>query len=65
MEGTDAIVQNLFVKIGEDFDGTFVVHPKDFDDAGDTVVVEGRYTGTFKATGKSLDVADVPRLQGS
>ena len=22
---------------------------------GDTVVVEGRYTGTFKATGKSLD----------
>ena len=33
----------------------FAVHPKDFHDAGDTVVVEGRYTGTFKATGKSLD----------
>jgi len=53
--GPDAIVQNLFVKIGADFDGTFVVHPKDFYDADDTVVVEGRYTGTFKATGKSLD----------
>jgi hypothetical protein len=53
--GPDAVLQNLFVKIGADFDGTFVVHPKDFYDAGDTVVVEGRYTGTFKATGKSLD----------
>jgi hypothetical protein len=28
--GPDAIVQNLFVKIGEDFGGTLVVHPKDF-----------------------------------
>jgi hypothetical protein len=54
-KGPDAIVQNLFVKIGEDFDGTFAVHPKDFHDAGDTVVVEGRYTGAFKGTGKSLD----------
>jgi uncharacterized protein len=31
------------------------VHPKEFYDAGDTVVVEGRYTGTYKATGKSAD----------
>jgi uncharacterized protein len=31
------------------------VHPKDFYDAGDTVVVEGRYTGTHKVTGKTLD----------
>jgi ketosteroid isomerase-like protein len=31
------------------------VHPKDFHDAGDTVIVEDRYTGTFKATGKSAD----------
>jgi uncharacterized protein len=54
-KGPDAIVQNLFVKIGADFDGTFVVQPKDFHDAGDTVVVEGRYTGTFKTTGKNLD----------
>jgi uncharacterized protein len=51
-KGPDAVVQNLFVKIGADFDGTFVVHPKDFHDSGDTVVVEGRYTGTYKATGK-------------
>jgi ketosteroid isomerase-like protein len=54
-KGPDAIVQNLFVKIAADFDGTFLVHPRDFHDAGDTVVVEGRYTGTFKPTGKKLD----------
>jgi uncharacterized protein len=29
--------------------------PKVFHDAGDTVVVELRYSGTGKATGKSLD----------
>jgi ketosteroid isomerase-like protein len=53
--GQDAIVQNLFAKIVEDFDGIFIIHPKEFYDAGDAVVVEGRYTGTFKATGKALD----------
>ncbi len=52
--GSDAIMQNLFMKIGTEWDG-FTVHPKDFHDAGDTVVVEGRYTGTHKATGKGLD----------
>jgi uncharacterized protein len=52
--GPDAILQNLFVKLGADWDG-FTVHPKNFHDAGDTVVVEGRYTGTHKATGKALD----------
>ncbi len=54
-KGPDAIVENLFVKILEDFDGTFVIHPEEFYDAGDTVVVEGRYTGTAKASGKVLD----------
>jgi ketosteroid isomerase-like protein len=53
-KGPDAIVQNLFMKIGADFDGSFVISPKDFHDAGDTVVVEGRYTGTFKATARVL-----------
>lgn len=40
--------------MGADWDG-FTVHPKSFHEAGDTLVVEGRYTGTFKPTGKSLD----------
>ncbi len=52
--GQDAIVQNLFMKLGTEWDA-FTVHPKEFHDAGDTVVVEGRYTGTYKSTGKSAD----------
>lgn len=52
--GPDAILENLFVKIGADWDG-FTIHTKEFYDAGETVVVEGRYTGTHKATGKHLD----------
>ena len=52
--GGEAITQNLFIKIPADFDG-FTVHPKEFHDAGDTVVVELRYSGTGRATGKPLD----------
>jgi hypothetical protein len=52
--GSDAILQNLFMKLGAEWDG-FTVNPKEFHDAGDTVVVEGRYTGTCKSTGKALD----------
>jgi len=53
--GPDAVLNNLFVKLGAEWDGTFAVHPKDFHDAGDTVVVEARYTGTYTETGKELD----------
>jgi hypothetical protein len=59
-------VQNLFVKIAADFDGTFVIQPKEFHDAGDTVVVEGRYVGTNKETGKQLgfqQFVDTAQLQ--
>jgi hypothetical protein len=52
--GPDAIVENLFVKIATEWDG-FTIHPKVFYEAGDTVVVEARYTGTYKETGKALD----------
>ncbi len=31
------------------------MHPMEFHDAGSVVVVEARYTGTYKQTGKSLD----------
>ena len=53
--GPDAIVNNLFRKLGEDWNG-FTVHPKSFHGAGNSVIVEGRYTGTCKATGKSMDL---------
>jgi ketosteroid isomerase-like protein len=52
--GPDAIVNNLFVKLVEEWDG-FTVQPQTFHDAGDVVVVEARYTGTYKATGKPMD----------
>ena len=52
--GPDAVLNNLFVKLGAEWDG-FTVHPQSFHGAGDSVVVEARYTGTYKATGKSLD----------
>jgi uncharacterized protein len=52
--GPDAVLNNLFMKIGEDWDG-FTVHTKSFHNAGDSVIVEGRYTGTFKRTGKAMD----------
>jgi len=52
--GGDAIVQHLFMRLGSEWEG-FTVTPREFHDAGDTVVVECRYTGVHKATGKSLD----------
>jgi ketosteroid isomerase-like protein len=52
--GPNAIVTNLFMRLGGEWDG-FAVHPRSFYAAGDTVIVEARYTGTYKATGKSMD----------
>ena len=52
--GPDAILEELFMKLGEDWDG-FAVHPNSFHDAGDVVVVEARYSGTNHGTGKALD----------
>lgn len=52
--GPDAVLNNLFLKLGEEWDG-FAVHPKSFHDAGNSVVVECRYSGRYKATGKSMD----------
>ena len=52
--GPDAVLNNLFARIGSEWDG-FAVHPKAFYGAGDTVIVEGRYTGMYKPTGKRLD----------
>jgi len=52
--GPDAIVSNLFMKLATEWDA-FTVHPKSFYGAGTSVIVEVRYTGTYKATGKSMD----------
>jgi len=52
--GPDAVLNNLFMRLGGEWDG-FSVHTRSFHDAGSSVIVEARYTGTFKATGKSMD----------
>ena len=52
--GGDAVVQSLFMRLGTEWDG-FTVTPHTYHDAGDTVVAECRYTGVYKATGKSID----------
>jgi len=52
--GPDAVLNNLFMRLGTDWDG-FAVHPAAFHDSGDTVVVEARYSGTHKVTGKRMN----------
>jgi ketosteroid isomerase-like protein len=53
--GGDAVVENVFGPIATDVEG-FAVTPEEFVGSGDTVAAIVRYTGTGKATGKSLDV---------
>jgi len=52
--GPDAVLNNLFMRLGEEWDG-FSVHPRSFHDAGGSVIVEARYSGRYKATGKNMD----------
>ena len=52
--GPDAVLNNLFMKLGSEWDG-FTVNSRSFYGAGDTVIVEGRYTGKYKPTNKSID----------
>ena len=52
--GPDAVLQKLLLRIAADWEG-FTIHPQLFHDAGDTVIVEGRYTGKHKLTGRRLD----------
>ena len=52
--GPQAILENLFMKLGSEWEG-FTVTPKSFMEAGDRVIVEARYTGKYLSTGKSLN----------
>ncbi len=52
--GPDAILNSLFMRLGSEWEG-FTVHPGSFHEAGDVVIMEGRYTGTYGSTGRSLD----------
>jgi uncharacterized protein len=53
--GPQAVVNGVFARIPQDFDG-FRVDVTRIVGCGDTVLVEARYRATVKATGKPLDV---------
>ena len=52
--GPNAVLQGVFLRLATEWDG-FAANPEQFFDAGETVIVTGRYTGAYKATGKSVD----------
>jgi len=62
--GPDRILDGVFSRLGGEWED-FTAHPEEFLAQGDTVVVIGRYTGTYKSTGRPLDaqVVHVYRLR--
>ncbi|HUE80946.1 MAG TPA: nuclear transport factor 2 family protein [Pyrinomonadaceae bacterium] len=51
--GPNAVLEGVFMRLGTEWEG-FAAVPEEFIDAGDTVVVLGKYSGKYKATGKSF-----------
>ena len=51
--GPNAVLENVFMKMGGEWDG-FTAVPREFVADGATVVALGEYSGTYKATGKSF-----------
>jgi uncharacterized protein len=52
--GPEKVLQEVFVRLGTEWND-FRATPNDFAVSGDRVFVAGRYQGTFKPTGKSMD----------
>ena len=52
--GPAAVAEGVFQRLATEWDG-FQAIPDEFLDAGDTIVVTGRYRATCKATGIALD----------
>jgi hypothetical protein len=51
--GPEAVLENVFMKLGGEWDG-FAAVAHEFIADGSTVVALGEYTGTYRATGKSF-----------
>jgi ketosteroid isomerase-like protein len=49
--GPDAVLAGVFARIGAEWEG-FAVAPKEVLDAGDTIISQGHYSGTYRLTGK-------------
>jgi ketosteroid isomerase-like protein len=54
--GPDAVLEGVFMRLGTEWEG-FAAVPDEFIDAGETVVVLGKYSGKYKATGKSFEAS--------
>jgi len=52
--GPDQVKEQVFMKLGTEWDGYTAV-PTEYIDSGDKVVVLGKYSGTYKATGASFE----------
>jgi ketosteroid isomerase-like protein len=52
--GVQELTEQFFARLGPEWEN-FSVSPTRMHEAGDTVVVEGRYTGLHKRTGNLLD----------
>jgi ketosteroid isomerase-like protein len=53
--GANAILENVFMKLGTEWEGYSAV-PDEILDAGDKIVALGHYSGKFNTTGKSMKV---------
>jgi ketosteroid isomerase-like protein len=53
-DGPNAVLEGVFMRLGGEWDG-FAAVPDEFIDGGDTIVALGKYSGTYKATGKSFE----------
>ncbi|MGI8835713.1 MAG: nuclear transport factor 2 family protein [Pyrinomonadaceae bacterium] len=51
--GPNAVLEGVFMRLGGEWDG-FAAVPDEFIDAADTIVVLGKYSGAYKATGRSF-----------
>jgi len=52
--GPDAVLKGVFARLGSEWTN-FTVMPREHIDGGDKIVSLGRYSGTYKATGKSFE----------
>lgn len=62
--GPKAVLEGVFMRLGSEWNG-FAAVPDEYIDAGDVVVALGKYSGVYKATGKSFQAsfAHVWRVQ--
>ena len=52
--GPEAVLNGVLARLGSEWEG-FAGVPEEFRDAGDTIIVLGRYRGTFRATGRAMN----------